>query len=270
MCELFAMSAAVPTAIGFRLERLARRGGLEGPHRDGWGVAAYEGRDAYLLREPRAAAESEMVHFIEHHIPPTCQVISHIRYATQGDRALCNTQPFQRELGGRIHAFAHNGDLRGIGSHPDAHARRHAPVGTTDSEVAFCTLLERLHPLWERARGEPPPLAERWAAIACFAGELRAFGPANFLYADSDALFLHADRRTQDNGCIEPPGLHVLEQRCNEEAQGELPAAGIRIAEPCETTVLVASVPLTEGPWTPLARGQLAALVGGRLLRCAE
>lgn len=84
MCELFAMSSARPTGIGFTLERLARRSGLEGPHRDGWGVAAYEGRDAYLLREPRAAAESEMVRFIEEHIPPTCQVLSHIRHATRG------------------------------------------------------------------------------------------------------------------------------------------------------------------------------------------
>ena len=49
-----------------------------------------------------------------------------------------------------------------------------------------------------------------------------------------------------------------------------LPAAGTRIAEPCETTVLVASVPLTEGLWRPLPEGQLAALVACRLLRSAQ
>ena len=43
MCELFAMSSRVPASVGFSLEKLARHGGAEGPHRDGWGVAFYEG-----------------------------------------------------------------------------------------------------------------------------------------------------------------------------------------------------------------------------------
>ena len=50
MCELFALSSRIPTTVGFTLERLARRGGIEGPHRDGWGVAFYEGADVFLLR----------------------------------------------------------------------------------------------------------------------------------------------------------------------------------------------------------------------------
>ncbi len=114
MCELFALSSRIPTTVGFTLERLARRGGIEGPHRVGWGVAFYEGADVFLLREPRAAAQSDLVRYTEQHAPPSQLVVSHIRRATRGEPALRNTQPFIRELGGYTHVFAHNGELGGI------------------------------------------------------------------------------------------------------------------------------------------------------------
>jgi predicted glutamine amidotransferase len=52
------MSSRYPTSVGFSLETLACRGGRDGPHKDGWGVAYYEGRDAFLLREPRPAEKT--------------------------------------------------------------------------------------------------------------------------------------------------------------------------------------------------------------------
>jgi predicted glutamine amidotransferase len=39
MCELFAMSSRHPTDARASLEAFARHGGLEGPHKDGWGLA---------------------------------------------------------------------------------------------------------------------------------------------------------------------------------------------------------------------------------------
>jgi predicted glutamine amidotransferase len=39
MCELFAMSSRHPTDVRASLEAFARHGGLEGPHKDGWGLA---------------------------------------------------------------------------------------------------------------------------------------------------------------------------------------------------------------------------------------
>ena len=59
-----------------------------------------------------------------------------------------NCQPFARELGGRMHVFAHNGDLdAGRLGAPRGSFR---PVGDTDSERAFCVLLERLTAIWLR------------------------------------------------------------------------------------------------------------------------
>ena len=42
MCELLGMSANVPTDICFSFTGLMQRGGLTGPHRDGWGITFYE------------------------------------------------------------------------------------------------------------------------------------------------------------------------------------------------------------------------------------
>ena len=265
MCELFAMSSRIPTSVSFSFERLARRGGHEGPHRDGWGVAFYEGRDALLLREPLAASESELVHFTERHGPPSELVISHIRLATHGERALRNTQPFARELGGHTHVFAHNGELDGIARHRGLAPGRFHPIGDTDSEQAFCMLLDRLATLWDEAGDRLPSLEGRLDVLAAFAAELRPMGPANFLYADGDTLFVHAHRRTELNDDTVLPGLFVLERTCREEMP-HLSGSGVALATVHQALTLAASVPLTDEPWRPLARGEVLAIAEGRIL----
>jgi predicted glutamine amidotransferase len=110
VCELLALSSSQAARLTFSLRTLAGRGGLEGHAHDGWGVAFYDGLDVALFREPGAAADSALVHYLENQGPATGLAISHIRHATRGEVSLANTQPFVRELGGRTHVFAHNGD----------------------------------------------------------------------------------------------------------------------------------------------------------------
>ncbi|MDJ0739644.1 MAG: class II glutamine amidotransferase [Gammaproteobacteria bacterium] len=262
MCELFAMSSLFPTSISFSLERLTRRGGAEGPHRDGWGVAFYTGRDALLLREAGAASESELVRHIERHGPPSECVISHIRLATFGGRTLANTQPFSRELGGCMHTFAHNGDLEGIHTHLPATGSRFAPIGETDSEWAFCRLLDRLAALWDQRTDDVPPLEERHAVIDDYATTLRTLGPANFLYADSHTLFVHADRRIDIDSGAPLPGVYLLERSCHEEVP-DLAASGVILKTARQALTLIASVPLTDEPWRALATGEVLAIENG-------
>ena len=263
MCELLAISSRLPTTVGLSLEQLARRGGAEGPHRDGWGVAYYAGGDALLLREAGAASESHLVRHIEQYGPPSELVVSHIRLATRGERSLQNTQPFLRELGGRTHVFAHNGELDGMMPQPGDARARFQPVGDTDSELAFCRLLGRVAVLWETSHDLLPAVEARLDLVAGFAAELRACGIANFLYADSDALFVHAHRRIPP-GTVEPqPGLYVLE-RCCREAVPDLSGSGVTLTTVRQALTLVASVPLTGEPWHPLAEGEVLAIRSGR------
>jgi len=265
MCELLAMSSRHSTRLTISLKTLAARGGSASRNRDGWGVAFHEGNDVSLFREPTPAGDSRLAQFLETQGPSTMLAIGHIRHATRGSIALSNTQPFMRELTGRMHVFAHNGDLPGIEQHKTLAFDRYRPIGTTDSEHAFCALLERIRILWVSS-SSVPPLAARLAAVTQFAADLRELGPANFLYADGDTLFAHGHRRIQPaTGTIEPPGLFVLSRRCR-QARGPGGAGGISIADDFQEVVLIASVPLTDEHWRPLAEGEILTASEGQIL----
>jgi glutamine amidotransferase len=201
--------------------------------------------------------------FMEQQGLRTRMAVSHIRLATFGNRALRNTQPFGRELGGRMHVFAHNGDFPSLLDCPWPIEPRFRPVGDSDSELAFCGLLSRLAPVWDAVEGgRVPSLKWRMQLIAAHARELRELGPANFIYSDSDALFVHADRRSQRDGQIRPPGLYLL-QRCCWRSAPELADAGVSLSTVRQDVALVASVPLTDELWQPLGEGNLIALANG-------
>lgn len=263
MCELFAMSARRPTTVSMSLEEFSRHGGLSGPHKDGWGIAWYEHKDIRLIKERDPAASSACVRFIQTNPFSSSLVMSHIRKATLGAVASRNCQPFVRELGGVWHCFAHNGDLSGIAGDRRFRPTGFLPVGETDSEQAFCALMDALRPLW--ASGLVPPIGERRQVLTRFAAALRELGPANFLYCDGDALFAHAHRRHQSDGSIRPPGLWRLGRHC--PAGGELAAEGLRIASEDgeQEVLLVASVPLTAEGWVALGEGEIVVARQGRI-----
>lgn len=263
MCEMFGMTARLPTNVRLSLDELAKHGGGTGPHQDGWGIAFYEENDALLIREAAPAVNSAWVGFLGTHQVQSALVVAHIRKATVGGRALCNTQPFVRELGGRAHVFSHNGKLAGIERDERFQPGRFRPIGDTDSEVAFCALLDRI----ERVSAS---LDDRLHVIAAFAAELRTLGPANFLYSDGNALFAHGHRRTQTDGAIRPPGLYFLCRTCSESANApSIAGVSMSLVERQEVALL-ASVPLTNEPWCALAEGEVVVLREGRVVaRCA-
>lgn len=265
MCELFCLSSRLPTTATFSLDLFARRGGLNETMVDGWGLAFHDGRDARLYREPEPVGDSEWLAFISRRRVAARLVLSHIRRATQGAKSLANTQPFARELGGRIHVFAHNGRLGGVNALRAHQSGRFQPIGETDSEIAFCALLERVAHLW--GGGIVPRLEDRLAIVANLAAEMRRLGPANFLYADSDALFAHGHRRTQADGSIAPPGLWHLHRTCAID-RAALRDAGVAIdgAKGPQEIALIASVPLTDERWRPLAEGEIVVARDGCLL----
>jgi glutamine amidotransferase len=266
MCELFAMSSTVPATVNYSLERFARHGGLTHANRDGWGISYFEQGDVRLIKEPTPASDSPWVRFIaERNLQSHC-VIAHVRWATQGGAALENTHPFERELGGRRHVFAHNGSLNEVERALPFESGRFRPIGATDSEHAFCVLLQRLAPLWDGA-AVAPALEARLETVARFAAEAKALGAANFLYSDGEVLFAHGHRRRyEEKGRMtepRPPGLHMLCQRCA-GADPEVVCDGLTVSVPEREVVLLASVPLTDGPWVPLPEGAVVALEAGR------
>ena len=141
MCQLLGMNCNTPTDVTFSFTGFAQRGGRTDHHADGWGIAFFEGAGLRHFVDHQPACESPVAELIRRYPIKSRNVIAHIRKATQGAVALENCHPFVRELWGRYWVFAHNGNLENF--HPRLHAS-FRPVGATDSERAFCWLMQEL------------------------------------------------------------------------------------------------------------------------------
>ncbi len=261
MCELLGLCADRSMAFTCSLDRFAAHGSAAGRNHDGWGVAGFEGRDVRIIKEAAAAADSDWVRFIDRHGIDSPLVVAHIRHASRGVPCYANTHPFSRELGGRMHVFAHNGTLQQVqeGRLPASGPR---PLGATDSEFAFCLLLARLAPVW---RVDAPSVEARTAVVVAFARDMARLGPANFLYSDGELLFAHADVRMQDTGRVEAPGLYIHGIAAM-PADAVSQASGVDLGEGHGTLTAFASVPLTPAGWQPLARGEVVVVRDGSVV----
>lgn len=264
MCELLGLSSNAPATVNFSLPKLAEHGAVPGTYADGWGVGYYEGLDVRLFKESTAAAGSDWLPFIAQHDLQSLLVIAHTRRATRGTRSYPNAQPFLREMAGRVHLFAHNGDLPRIFDSKEFQSERFNPIGETDSELAFCVLLDRMALIWKDKI--MPSVRERFLIVSSFASEIRALGPANFLYSDGDLLIAHGHRRKHaDTGRVEAPGLVMLQKRCQDGRRG-IEAKGLSVQGEGQLVTLFASVPLTDEVWEPLSEGELIAVGGGQIV----
>ncbi|HLD66664.1 MAG TPA: class II glutamine amidotransferase [Pseudomonas sp.] len=262
MCELLGMSSRLPARLTSSLMSLVAHAGGASRNRDGWGIALYAGRDVALFKEASPASESPLVPLLLAGGPATTLALGHIRHATQGAISLANTAPFTRDLAGRTHVFAHNGNLHGIDF--QLGLGEFQPIGETDSEQAFCALLGRLKELYVST--EMPALKPRLDVIASFAIELRRHGPANFIYADGDALFAHADRRLQlDTGLVTPPALYLWQTPASGFTKQHAEALSV-VDVDRQPVTLIASVPLACEGWRPMKEGEMVAVRSGEIL----
>lgn len=190
MCELLGMSSNIPADICFSFSGLMQRGGKTGPHKDGWGIAFYEGRGCRTFHDPFPSSHSEIAKLIKHYPIKSKQVICHIRKANRGRVCLENTHPFVRELWGRNWCFAHNGQLKGIKK--NLKLEHFQPVGTTDSEFAFCWMLDQINATFPH-----PPKDEQklWQFLKSLSDDLAQLGVFNFLLCDSRYLYAHCSTK---------------------------------------------------------------------------
>jgi glutamine amidotransferase len=252
MCELLGMSANVPTDIRFSFTGLARRGGGAGPHRDGFGIAFYDGRAARFFHDPEPAVRSEIARFLGSHPIKSRTVIAHIRQANSGAVSLANTHPFSRELWGRVWTYAHNGQLRGVKKMP---VDFYAPVGTTDSEHAFCWMLDQLR---SRFEGLPPP-ARLDHEVLVLSARLAQMGVFNMLLSDGRSLYAFCGKKLSCLTRRAPFGQATL---IDDDRS-------VNFAEetgPDDCVTVVATGPLTSDEnWTMIKPGTLLALREGKI-----
>ncbi len=184
MCELLAMSANVPTDICFSFSGLMQRGGNTGPHKDGWGITFYEGKGCRSFKDPLPSAHSPIAKLVTDYPIKSEVVICHIRQANSGKVCLENTHPFTRQMWGKNWTYAHNGQLKNF--QEQLNIKHHIPVGSTDSEHAFCWLLDQLYLTFFDEMPSADTLFRFIAEKALFINELGVF---NFILSDGEYLF---------------------------------------------------------------------------------
>ena len=192
MCELLAMSANVPTDICFSFSGLMQRGGNTGPHKDGWGVTFYEGKGCRSFKDPMPSAHSPIARLVTEYPIKSKTVIGHIRQANSGAICLQNTHPFIRQMWGKNWTFAHNGQLKDFSN--ALPVKLHLPVGSTDSEHAFCWLLDQLH--YKFAEKEPEKKI-LFAYVAQLSEKINALGVFNLTLTDGESLFVFCSTHLQ-------------------------------------------------------------------------
>ena len=260
MCQLLGMNCNAPTDVTFSFSGFAQRGGHTDHHTDGWGIAFFEGDGSAQgdkgLRhfvDHQAACESPVAELIRRYPIKSRNVIAHIRKATQGRIALENCHPFVRELWGRYWVFAHNGNL--VDFEPRLHGS-FRPVGTTDSELAFCWIMQEL----AKSHAGVPSVQELTLTLRELAAQIAAHGTFNFLLSNGEALWAHASTRLFYIARRHPFAHATLSDEDLSVNFAEHTRASDRVA-------VVVTAPLTTNEvWTSFAPGELKVFENGALL----
>jgi predicted glutamine amidotransferase len=256
MCELLGMECNVPTDIVFSFSGLALRGGAKGPHSDGWGLALYDGHAVRTFLEPAAAAHSPLAHYVRQNPIKTLLAIAHVRRRTRGKVALANTHPFVRELWGRTLTFAHNGTVKNVRRWP---LRRFKPIGSTDSEYAFCLMLDQLEAQFPTYPGSPGQRRELYQAVADLGTKLGAAGTFNFLLGDGTHLFARCATKL----CYL---IRKAPFRAATLCDDDLTIDFAQVTNPKDRVAIVATAPLTrDETWTIGKPGELWVFSAGAL-----
>lgn len=256
MCQLFALSSNAPTAVNFSFTGFSARGGHTGEHADGWGVAFHGEGGCRVFLDDAPACRSPLADFLRQHPIRATTVLAHIRKATQGKVQLSNCHPFQRSWRGRHWTFCHNGDLKHFAPALDA---AHQPAGTTDSEAAFCWLLQQLDLRFPTLQSPGWPLLA--PVLADLVAELAQHGSFNMLLTDGQATYAHCSTR-----------LHWLERRFPFAQQVHLVDADLSLDLSRDNgrqdrMVLLATEPLThDEPWQVMSAGELFVLAQGEVV----
>ncbi len=252
MCQLLGMNCNTPTDIVFSFEGFRRRGGLTDEHSDGWGIAFFEGEGCRLFLDYLPSSSSPVADLVRAYPIKSKNVIAHIRKATQGEINLTNTHPFGRELWGQNWIFAHNGNLTHI---PAPVSSRFMPIGSTDSEQAFCWLMNELAQRFASC----PPAEVLYATLQELSAQLAAGGTFNYLLSNGKTLFAHCSTK-----------LHFLIRQapftrahlCDTDMAVDFSLE----TSPNDRVAMIATEPLTDNEqWYALQNGDLLMFVEGQI-----
>lgn len=168
---------------------------VDGIEATGWGLGWYSpsGASAVVVKDPIANGSDTVLNRVlrDWERLRSSVFLCHIRVAPAGVEQE-DTHPFLRSYGGRDWLFAHSGrlDLRQLLEFPLGDPPQFEPVGRTDSEYAFCWLLEQF-----KERGARYLAEVTYPGLHGLLTELNNLGVANFLLSDGQDLIAYRDAR---------------------------------------------------------------------------
>jgi glutamine amidotransferase len=245
------MNCNVPTDICFSFEGFSARGGKTDDHHDGWGIAFFEGLGCRIFLDAKPSVTSPVAELVRRYPIHSTHAIAHIRKATQGKIALENCHPFQRELWGRYWVFAHNGNLPDFD--PES-AGFYQAVGKTDSERAFCLILETLRSHFPEGR---PTLEKLYPILKEITETLASKGIFNYLLSDGEYFFAHSSTKLCYIVRQAPfAAAHLVDEDLTVDFQ--------ELASPSDRVAIIATIPLTDNEvWTQIQPGELLVFQDG-------
>jgi len=257
LTRLLAMSFDSAASPSITLRALAESEERDRPY--GWGFAWYpdETPCALVVKDPTSIGENAMTKLLrEWERFESTVFVCHLRGAARTIQEQ-DTHPFSRSFAGRDWVFAHNGDLLGdleVSLPLTGPIPAFEPVGRTDSEHAFCWLLEQMRNAGVRSIAEVG-----WERLNAWARTLDALGTCNFLLSDGTDLAVYHDEENY-NGLVWtrllPPHTTSL---ATEDIVVDLGDAG----DSGRTVVVFATAPLDGAEWTPMRGGQLVVVRRG-------
>jgi len=255
MCQLLGMNCATPTDITFSFRGFSQRAGITSDHSDGFGIAFFEDKACRLFVDNQSAVESPIAELVRNYPIKSRNVIAHIRKATQGKINLENSHPFSRELWGRQWIFAHNGDLKDF--LPEL-SGRFTPVGNTDSERAFCYLLDQLVKCFGY---DEPKLDQVFDLLADISPSIAEHGTFNFCLSNGQALFTYATTK-----------LHWLVReypfKPAQLIDIEVEVDFSQVTTPEDRVAVITTEPLTQNEeWTAFQEGEMILFRDGAKYR---
>ncbi|WP_413585098.1 class II glutamine amidotransferase [Bdellovibrio sp. HCB274] len=254
MCQLLGMNCNVPTDICFSFTGFKARGGRTDVHQDGWGIAFFEGKGVRQFLDPLPSAHSPIAELVRNYAIKSTNVVAHIRKATQGVVSLENTHPFMRELWGSYWVFAHNGNILNFDPVLDGTFR---PVGSTDSEKAFCWIMQGL----QKKFGDVFPNQEDlFSTIHELTLQICPYGEFNFLLTNGDYLAAHAS--TNLTYIVRQAPFLTAELK-DEDVKVDFNS----VTTPLDRVAIIATTPLTNNEkWIPMKPGSLWIFRDGQVL----
>lgn len=221
MCQLLGLCSNKDVDIQVSLREFRHRGRA---NYHGWGFAFYSNSQWKIIKEPKSLGdeniESESFKF------KSKIIIGHVRLASCGKDNHLNTHPFEINKW----VFAHNGTVSDIMENGEFLLTSLKPIGKTDSEYAFCYLLEKIR---DRLN-----IKEIFEVLKSEANKIKDYGKFNFLLSNGEVLFAHGDN-----------SLYYVQRKTPfQEVTLKDEKFTINLAEikaPDEKAILIATEPLT-------------------------